>query len=107
MTICCLPYFVISFFLFLKNNNNNNSVSTVAERISYVRPTMYGTTWDVLAVPNPINVAYTDIRLELHQDLLYYEAPPGLQFLHCLHAKAQGGENFFVWTMAVSMSVFQ
>lgn len=72
------------------------SVKKVAEKIAYLRNTMYGETWDVIAVPDPINVAYTNIPLELHQDLMYYESPPGLQFLHCLHAKAEGGANYFV-----------
>ena len=30
------------------------------------------------------NVAYSADGLVYHQDLLYYESPPGLQFLHTL-----------------------
>ena len=33
---------------------------------------------------NPINVAYSNVGLDLHCDLAYYESPPGLQLLHCL-----------------------
>ncbi len=33
---------------------------------------------------DPINVAYSNIGLDLHMDLSYYESPPGLQLLHCL-----------------------
>lgn len=33
---------------------------------------------------DPINVAYSNLGLDLHMDLAYYESPPGLQLLHCL-----------------------
>jgi Taurine catabolism dioxygenase TauD, TfdA family len=33
---------------------------------------------------DPINVAYSNLGLDLHIDLAYYESPPGLQLLHCL-----------------------
>jgi gamma-butyrobetaine dioxygenase len=35
-------------------------------------------------VPDPINVAYSTLGLVMHQDLVYYESPPGLQLLHCM-----------------------
>jgi hypothetical protein len=35
-------------------------------------------------VAEPINCAYTNHGLALHQDLAYYESPPGIQLLHCL-----------------------
>lgn len=41
------------------------------------QPTIYGTTFDVVATPKPINIAYSTAPLELHQDLVYYESPPG------------------------------
>lgn len=31
-----------------------------------------------------VNVAYSNRGLVYHQDLLYYESPPGVQFLHTL-----------------------
>ena len=43
-----------------------------------------GTVFDVVSTDNPINIAYSNIALDLHQDLPYYESPPGLQLLHCL-----------------------
>ena len=36
------------------------------------------------SMDDPINVAYSNLGLELHIDLAYYESPPGLQLLHCL-----------------------
>ena len=38
----------------------------------------------VESVPQPINVAYSSAYLSYHMDLVYYESPPGLQFLHCV-----------------------
>ena len=40
--------------------------------------------FDVISTPKPINVAYSTVGLDFHMDLMYYESPPGLQFLHCL-----------------------
>ena len=44
---------------------------------------------------NAENIAYTNLGLSLHQDLVYYESPPGLQLLHCLEfgADVRGGEH--------------
>ena len=33
---------------------------------------------------NPINIAYSNVKLDFHMDLVYYESPPGLQLLHCI-----------------------
>ena len=52
--------------------------------VAPVQKTIYGEEFDVKVDPNPINIAYADIPLPFHMDLIYYEAPPGLQFLHCI-----------------------
>lgn len=56
----------------------------VAERIAHVQNTIYGEVFDVVSTNKPINVAYSNASLIYHMDLMYYESPPGLQFLHCL-----------------------
>ena len=38
-------------------------------------------TFDVVATPKPINVAYSSVNVHFHMDLVYYESPPGLQLL--------------------------
>jgi len=60
--------------------------------------TIYGTSFVVTPVSNAINVAYTTSKLSLHQDLPYYESPPGLQILHCLRNDTSviGGESTFL-----------
>mmetsp|Transcript_69604 Transcript_69604/g.112930 ORF Transcript_69604/g.112930 Transcript_69604/m.112930 type:complete len:246 (-) Transcript_69604:6-743(-) len=59
---------------------------------------IYGLQWDVKVEVNPINIAYSPVSLDLHQDLAYYESPPGLQLLHCLRfdESIQGGATTFV-----------
>lgn len=72
-------------------------VSTLTNLVGYPRNTMYGLTWDVESIPNPNNVAYTSLPLPIHADLCYYEAPPGIQLLHCIKFdQPTGGENLFV-----------
>jgi alpha-ketoglutarate-dependent taurine dioxygenase len=59
-------------------------VKALAELIAPVQNTIYGEVFDVKVEENPINIAYSNVPLEYHMDLMYYESPPGLQFLHCL-----------------------
>ena len=40
--------------------------------------------FDVRDMPNPINAAYTSVQLQCHMDLMYYEAPPGIQLFHSI-----------------------
>lgn len=60
-----------------------------------VAETNYGLVFDVRAVPQPENLAYTDLGLGLHTDNPYREPVPGFQALHTLVAAPDGGENLF------------
>lgn len=40
--------------------------------------------FDVLVEKKLTNIAHSEVGLELHMDLPYYQSPPGLQLLHCL-----------------------
>eukprot|EP01087_Luapelamoeba_hula_P019380 TRINITY_DN6410_c0_g1_i3.p1 TRINITY_DN6410_c0_g1~~TRINITY_DN6410_c0_g1_i3.p1 ORF type:complete len:252 (-),score=29.40 TRINITY_DN6410_c0_g1_i3:107-862(-) len=71
-------------------------VLSVAKKMGNIRDTIYGAHFDVVSVQNAHNVAYTQQTLRPHMDLLYYEEPPGFQFLHCLVNDATGGENTLV-----------
>ncbi|KAI1318171.1 hypothetical protein EDD11_007054 [Mortierella claussenii] len=82
---------------FLENvPTTDDEVATAAQRIGHLRHTFYGRTWDVKSVPNAKNVAYTNLNLGLHMDLLYLEAPPGLQLLHSLENSVPGGTSIFM-----------
>ncbi|GFR68307.1 gamma-butyrobetaine dioxygenase-like isoform X1 [Elysia marginata] len=73
-------------------------VEKVAEMIGPVMPTIYGSTFDVEKTPDEINVAYSSLPIGLHQDLVYFESPPGLQLLHCMEFDecVEGGHSIFL-----------
>ncbi|XP_064605966.1 LOW QUALITY PROTEIN: probable gamma-butyrobetaine dioxygenase [Liolophura sinensis] len=54
--------------------------------------------FDVVSTPDPINIAYSSVRLDLHMDLAYYESPPGLQVFNCVRFDnlVVGGESIFL-----------
>ncbi|EFR02301.1 gamma-butyrobetaine dioxygenase [Nannizzia gypsea CBS 118893] len=82
--------------LFLRGvPEDTESVSRIATHIGPIKNTFYGSTWDVRNIPNPKNVAYTNVDLGFHMDLLYLIQPPGLQFLHCIKNELPGGESLF------------
>lgn len=88
-----------------EDHDSRPLVSQIGERIGYIKPTFYGYTFDVKSKPGATNIAYTDKCLPLHQDLCYYESPPGLQLLHCIKNNATGGENVFADGFAAAQHV--
>ncbi len=82
----------------------SGTVVRLAERIAPVMPTFYGVHWDVQSVPGAANIAYTAQQLDWHQDLLYFESPPGVQLLHCLKQAPSGGETLFLDAVAAADS---
>jgi gamma-butyrobetaine hydroxylase len=77
-------------------------VLEVAALIGWVRETNYGRIFDVRAVPDPDNLAYTSRALGLHTDNPYREPMPELQILHCLRVGAEGGASLFADGFAVA-----
>src|ERR1700730_1850137 len=66
------------------------------ERVSVrVLETNYGLTFDVRSVPQPENLAYSDLGLGLHTDNPYRDPVPGFQALHALIPSSEGGESLF------------
>jgi hypothetical protein len=63
--------------------------------IGRVSETNYGLTFDVRSVPQPENLAYSDLGLGLHTDNPYREPVPGFQALHALVTSPEGGESLF------------
>ena len=59
---------------------------------------LYGETFEVESKPDAVNIAYTDTVLPPHQDLVYYESPPGIQLLHAssFPASVLGGETMLI-----------
>ncbi|EWC45979.1 hypothetical protein DRE_04772 [Drechslerella stenobrocha 248] len=73
-----------------------NQVPDLAGKIGNLKNTFYGETWSVKSIPDSKNIAYTHLDLGPHMDLLYFESPPGIQFLHCVENSVQGGQSYFV-----------
>jgi hypothetical protein len=63
--------------------------------VGRVIETNYGLVFDVQALPQPENLAYSDIGLGLHTDNPYRDPVPGFQALHTLVAAPDGGTNLF------------
>lgn len=63
--------------------------------VGRVAETNYGLVFDVRSVPQPENLAYSDLGLGLHTDNPYREPVPGFQALHALIASVEGGESLF------------
>lgn len=78
---------------------DHDAVRKICERIGPVRNTIYGETFDVRSnVSTTSNIAYSNLSLPLHQDLLYLENVPGFQLLHSINNSSDepGGTNIFV-----------
>lgn len=80
----------------------------LAERIGgYFKNTFYGTSWNVKSIRQAKNVAYTNVFLPLHMDLLYYESPPGIQLLHVIENSTKGGESYFADSYAAALHILE
>jgi len=70
--------------------------------VGRVAETNYGLVFDVRAVAQPENLAFSDLGLGLHTDNPYREPVPGFQALHMLIASPDGGENLFADGLALA-----
>ena len=75
--------------------------------VGQVAETNYGLLFDVRAVPEPENLAYSDQGLGLHTDNPYREPVPGFQALHVLVAAPDGGESLFADGFALAEQLRQ
>ncbi|WP_088310926.1 TauD/TfdA family dioxygenase [Novosphingobium sp. B 225] len=77
----------------------------VAQRVGFLRETNFGTTFEVISMPDPNNLAYTSVALPLHTDLPNQEVPPGFQFLHCIANESSGGGSVFADGFALAQDL--
>ncbi|KAI0251559.1 Clavaminate synthase-like protein [Lactifluus subvellereus] len=80
-------------------------VRRVAARFAELRETFYGAVWDVTNAVDSCNIAYTNLFLGLHMDLLYFESPPRFQILHCIRNRVHGGASLFVDAFAAAAAL--
>jgi trimethyllysine dioxygenase len=65
----------------------------VAERVAYIRITIFGGYYDFTANLEHKDTAYTSMAIGPHTDGTYSLDAPGYQIFHCLEADCSGGEN--------------
>ncbi len=82
--------------------DTNAALTDTANLMGQVRPTFFGTYFDVKTHINPTNTAYTAAALELHTDTPAEEHAPGIQFLHCRANTVTGGASLFADGVAVA-----
>jgi gamma-butyrobetaine dioxygenase len=88
---------------FLKDvPRRNHAILEATAYMGYVPETNYGRVFDVRAVPQPENLAYSDLGLGLHTDNPYREPVPGFQALHTLVAAPDGGDSLFADGFAIA-----
>lgn len=75
--------------------DSDAGLTDLAQLIGTIRPTFFGSYFDVKTHINPTNTAYTAAALELHTDTPAEEHAPGIQFLHCRANSVEGGRNLF------------
>ena len=73
--------------------NAETAILETVPLIGRVLETNYGLTFDVRSVPQPENLAYSDLGLGLHTDNPYREPVPGFQALHAIIPSSEGGES--------------
>jgi alpha-ketoglutarate-dependent taurine dioxygenase len=83
--------------------SNDAGILEAAALAGRVSETNYGRVYDVRSVPQPENLAYSDMGLGLHTDNPYREPVPGFQVLHALIASPDGGESLFGDGFAIAL----
>ena len=74
---------------------SEGAILSTVPLLGRVLETNYGLTFDVRSVPQPENLAYSDLGLGLHTDNPYRDPVPGFQALHALIASNEGGDSVF------------
>jgi len=85
--------------------SNEAAILETISLFGRVAETNYGLVFDVRSVPQPENLAYSDLGLGLHTDNPYREPVPGFQVLHALIASVEGGESLFADGFALAEHV--
>ena len=84
-------------FCVIKNcKTEMETVETIANKIGYVRESIFGGLWEFESNENMADSAYTQEELRPHTDSTYSKDAPGLQLLLCCDYNATGGESIMV-----------
>lgn len=86
-----LGYFIVS-----NSPTNEGQVLKVIDSFGYLRDTNYGKLFEVRAVIDANNLAYTNVGLGAHADNPYRDPIPSIQALHCVENTVDGGESLLL-----------
>lgn len=75
----------------------HDAVTAIAERIGYVRQTIFGGVWELNSdVTDHADTAYSTTYLEPHTDGTYLHDAPGLQLFGCQDREGEGGQSILI-----------
>ncbi|MBP5857876.1 trimethyllysine dioxygenase [Marivibrio halodurans] len=77
----------------------------LAERVGYLRQTVFGDFWDFTANLARADTAYTNLSLTPHTDSTYSHDAPGLQMFHVIEFDGEGGESVLVDGVAIAEEI--
>jgi gamma-butyrobetaine dioxygenase len=83
----------------------DGTVMSVARKFGFPRETNFGVMWDVMSRPDAIDLSYTTVALAPHTDNPYREPVPGVQLLHCMVNRSNGGHSTLVDGLAVAQEL--
>lgn len=91
------------------NASSTPHLAHLAHLLGEIRHTFYGPLWDVRSLPSSKskNIAYTNVDLGFHMDLLYFQNPPRFQFLHMLRNEVKGGQSVFVDSFKIAERIWE
>ena len=84
-----------------------SSVEKIANKIGYVRESIFGGLWSFESNNDMADSAYTQDELRPHTDSTYSNDAPGLQLLLCCHYKATGGESIMVDGFKIAEKIYK
>ena len=84
-----------------------SSVEIIANKIGYVRESIFGGLWSFESNNDKADSAYTQDELRPHTDSTYSNDAPGLQLLLCCHYEATGGESIMVDGFKIEEKIYK
>ena len=84
-----------------------SSVEKIANKIGYVRESIFGGLWSFESDNDMADSAYTQDELRPHTDSTYSNDAPGLQLLLCCHYEATGGESIMVDGFKIAEKIYK
>ncbi len=86
--------------------SSEDATRTLAERMGYIRETIFGGLWTLSAeIEDHGDTAYSTQYLEPHTDATYCHDAPGLQMFNCIEFDGRGGESILVDGFALAAQI--